>query len=180
MDKLYIHKGDVLKGQWTLAELSSPVACGAIFIRNFTVKQIGTDPRDRVQFHLIAEDLFYSSIEGWTVPVWDFKKVKTTKKEYTEAYKDLISKRIHAYTMISWDMYANSMKKSILKIASRNEFKLNKNNLMAFMSKSGMKHSAYLEDMKIENLLNLPESAFKGGNARGLQRQIQKRWGTTS
>ena len=178
MDGFHVRTGDVLKGQMTLAEFSSPVSFGAVFIRNLTLKRVTADPKGRPRFYLIAEDVFYSSIEGWTVPIWDFRKIGAIRKEDTETYRELIFDRLHAYTMIPWDDgYTAKMKKNIITIASREEFKLSKKELAEFMSHIGMASSVYLEDRKIENLLTLPESAFNGGDAKGLQRQIQKRWG---
>jgi hypothetical protein len=177
MDGFHVRAGDVLQGQWTLAEFSSPVALGAVFIRNFTLKRVTADSKGRPQFYLVAEDLFYSSIENWTVPIWEFKKVGNIRREDAESYAKSMVDKLKAYTMVEWDRgYPVGMKRNIAMIAARAEFNLSKKDLIEFMSRREMKHSAHLEKMKIEGLLNLPESAFKGGDAKGLRWQIQKRW----
>jgi len=176
MGDIHVRVGDVLKGQWTLVEFSSPAAYGALFIRNFTIEKIGADPKGRVQFHLIAEDLFFTSIEGWTVPIWDFSEVALVRKEDTETYRELIHERIHAFTMVPWGEYTETTKKEFIRVASRGQFKLSKKDLKLFMSRRDNNASVYLEDQKIENMLSMPEDAFRGGDAKGLQQQIQKRW----
>jgi hypothetical protein len=177
MDNLHVRVGDVLRGQWTLAEFSSPVSYGALFIRNFTIEKIDADSKGRVRFHLMAENLFYTSIEGWTVPIWDFREVDRIRKEDAGEYREQIVQKTYDLTMVMWENgYSEAMKKDITTIASRKHFILSKKNLVMFMSRHDKNASAYLEEKKIETMLNLPETAFKGGDAKGLQQQIQKRW----
>jgi len=177
MGDIHVRVGDMLKGQWTLAELSSPVSYGALFIRNFTIERISADSKGRIRFHLTAEDLFYTSMEGWTVPIWDFKEVERISKEDTKLYRNLIYQRTYAFTMVPWeDGYTEAMKKEIIRIASRRHFKLSRKDLVLFMSRRDKNASVYLEDKRIENMLGMPEEAFKGGDAKGLQQQIRNRW----
>ncbi|VVB73138.1 Uncharacterised protein [uncultured archaeon] len=176
MDNIRVRVGDVLKGQWTLAELSSPVAYGAVLIKSFTIAKIDADPKGRLRFHLTAEDLFYSSIEGWTVPVWDSKERAPTPKEDAELRREQIHRRMYDLTMVMWDSYPDAMKKDIVRVASRKTFILGKKDLVTFMSRRDSRGCVFLEERKIENMLNLPEAAFRGGDAKGLRQQIRDRW----
>lgn len=166
--------GEPLSGRKVIAELAGYVTFGVLHIDTFIVEKAeknGNDPH----LYMKAADLIFTSIEGWSVKLWDSKGADRHLRG-KEAY-DKLFERVHACMFCPKDEQhiPKTFVRTLKKIVHHKPFKFKISEVAAFITKGKSRCIEELEEHRMEDLIRVTEHAFGRANARHMLKGIRRK-----